>query len=482
MDIRDVDVVVFHGPNRPERKEHMERVLSEKGLRAEYVLGPSDQSKTSCTKSLLSLFKKRLEGDFKPFILLEDDCSATEWFRHVIPVPKDTDAVYLGISAYGLHPMVDQAIPRIDAVPVQEFPELVKLRSMLSTHAILYNTRAWVENCISCYENALAPNAPGEGSWDIPLARSQGRFNVYALRKPLFYQDAKVGGQQEPTLISIENQGLTCIFTQTASPFFSPTCTGLGNVLFQIAAIHGIAKETGRVPEFIDMGAYLEKVKYFTGHDYTKNILRNVPREIKCQYHGKAEVPHMYNDNFKEQLVAFVNNNYAANICLEGHFESHHYFSSCTEEMRTMFQPDPESLAYMKAKYPILFDQSKKCCSIHMRKHNPHFNDDMNYIKRGIEYLPSDTTYVVLSNDIELAKKELEPLGKEFIYADQNPDFIDLWIMSQCRYNIMSRSTFAWWGAFLNTHKDKVVICPKTMQDGYPSPISNFYFDSYVIL
>jgi hypothetical protein len=201
MDIREVDMVFLHGPHRPERKEHIERVLDEKGLRGECVLGICDQGKRSGVTSTMNLLKKRLEGDFKPFILLEDDCSATEWFRHVIPVPKDADAVYVGISAYGLHPMVDQAILRIDAVSVPKHPELVKLNSMLSTHAILYNTRAWVENCISCYEKALASDRPE--SWDIPLARSQSRFNVYALRKPLFYQDAKVGGQQDPTLIHL---------------------------------------------------------------------------------------------------------------------------------------------------------------------------------------------------------------------------------------------------------------------------------------
>jgi hypothetical protein len=480
MDIREVDVVFLHGPHRPERKEHVERVLKEKDLTGECVLGICDQGKKSGVISVMNLLKKRLEGDFKPFILLEDDCSATEWFRHVIPVPKDADAVYVGISAYGLHPAVDQAILRIDAAPVQEYPELVKLRSMLSTHAILYNTRAWVENCISCYENALASDRPE--SWDIPLARSQSRFNVYALRKPLFYQDAKVGGQQDPTLITIDTQGLTCIFTSTESPYLSPTCTGLGNVLFQVAAICGIAKETGRVAEFTDLEKYLQKVKSLAGHDYTKTILRNVPREVKFQYHGKVCCPHQYTGNYKEELLAFVNNNHAANICFEGYFESHHYFSSCTEEIRSMFQPDPESLAYMEAKYPILFDSSKKCCSIHIRKHHPNFNDDIDYIKRAIEYLPSDTTYVVVSNDLEIAKKELEPLGKELVFADQNPDFIDMWIMSQCRYNIMSHSTMSWWGVFLNTHKDKVIICPKTMQNTYPGPLRNFYFDTYISL
>ena len=178
-------------------------------------------------------------------------------------------------------------------------------------------------------------------------------------------------------------------------------------------------------------------------------------------------------ENFKEALISFVNSNSEKNICFEGHFESREYFSSCTEEIRSMFQPDAESLAVIQAKYPV----GSKSASIHIRKHHTSFQDDMNYIKRAMAYLPSGLTYIVVTNDFEVVKREL---GNEFIFAEGNPDYIDMWIISQCRYNIMSHSTMSWWGAFLNTHTDKIVVCPQTMQNIYPGPISNFYFKEYV--
>jgi hypothetical protein len=272
---------------------------------------------------------------------------------------------------------------------------------------------------------------------------------------------------------------LTCIFTASESPYLAPNCTGLGNVLFQIAAIYGIAEETGRVAEFIDLENYTEKLKTLTGEDYMKKIFRNVARDIKFKYDGNSGCPHRYTDNFKEALVSFVNSKYDKNICFEGHFESHHYFSSCVEKIRSMFQPDPESLAIIQAKYPILFDPSKKCASIHIRKHHTSFNDDVEYIKRAMAHLPNDVTYIVMTNDFEAVKSEL---GNEFIFAEGNHDFIDMWIISLCHYNIMSHSTMSWWGAFLNSHEDKVVVCPQTMQNIYPGPISNFYFKTYILL
>lgn len=74
--------------------------------------------------------------------------------------------------------------------------------------------------------------------------------------------------------------------------------------------------------------------------------------------------------------------------------------------------------------------------------------------------------YCVFSNDIVWCKENLPKIigNKAIRYVDWNTgtnSYMDIYLMSHCRHNIIANSSFSWWGAWLNSNKDKIVICPK---------------------
>ncbi len=70
--------------------------------------------------------------------------------------------------------------------------------------------------------------------------------------------------------------------------------------------------------------------------------------------------------------------------------------------------------------------------------------------------------YFIFSDDIEWCKKNIK-LTTEHYFVKQNKDlpFENMELMSLCKHNIISNSTYDWWGAILNKNSLKTIICPK---------------------
>jgi hypothetical protein len=74
---------------------------------------------------------------------------------------------------------------------------------------------------------------------------------------------------------------------------------------------------------------------------------------------------------------------------------------------------------------------------------NPHFyffTDDINWVKRHIKL---DTNYTIID------------------WNRKDKSHLDMFLMTQCQHNIISMSSYSWWGAWLNKNPYKIVIAPK---------------------
>lgn len=86
------------------------------------------------------------------------------------------------------------------------------------------------------------------------------------------------------------------------------------------------------------------------------------------------------------------------------------------------------------------------------------------YYSKAIEYFQNkyeNILFVVFSNDIDWAKENLQ--FKNGLFIDWNTgknSWKDMYLMTQCKHNIIANSSFSWWGAWLNKNNEKEVIAP----------------------
>ena len=144
-----------------------------------------------------------------PFVILEDDC---QWFDLVhercdeIEIPSDADAVFIGISIFGLNPVTGYACMLLLGSDYSE--NCVRIFNMLSAHAILILSSEYALSYYACVVEAATRIEKGESHLICDMLSSRLGFThqVYALKKPIFFQDATAGGEEMPTRFVIDER------------------------------------------------------------------------------------------------------------------------------------------------------------------------------------------------------------------------------------------------------------------------------------
>ena len=250
--------------------------------------------------------------------------------------------------------------------------------------------------------------------------------------------------------------------------------TGLGNVLFQIATAYGIGKLLNRKVYYTNVYLFNERLKERFAYDYSKSIFRNcievAPIELDS-FVKIEEVSHRkYNPDFFKRI-----DECNSSVKIKGYFEVPQYFLQCVDEIQNLFSVDEETKKQILHKYPQIADTSFTCVSLHFRLSG--FGEDLQmglaYYKSAIEYILQNVKnplFLIFTDDMHAFSQKYNNIytffqNNPFKLIDNNLDYVDLWIMSLCKHNIICKSTFSFWGAFLNRNKDKIVLVPNNGPD-----------------
>lgn len=161
-----------------------------------------------------------------------------------------------------------------------------------------------------------------------------------------------------------------------------------------------------------------------------------------------------------------------SNVYLVGYFQSEKYFTTIEEQIRKDFTfKSPPGL---ENEYLLEKIQSTPSVSLHVRRGDyvldPRINlhhgvCDLTYYQRAIQEIEKRIKhphFYVFSDDIPWVQANLK-IGHHVDYVSHNQgaqSYEDLRLMSRCRHHIIANSSFSWWGAWLNSKTDKIVIAP----------------------
>lgn len=240
----------------------------------------------------------------------------------------------------------------------------------------------------------------------------------------------------------------------------------LGNQLFQIATTtaHARRNNTNAIfPKWV-CGKQLKVYSH---------ILKNPLNEQLDQ----NQVKYTYN----EQGHQHQNLPYYEDMSLVGYFQSELYFKDSEDYIRNeLFTPSDCITKLLEEKYNDIIN-ANDTVAVHVRTQTRSKDDDpTNHIPPPTEYLQKafkefgkNYRYVIFSDNIQLTKKWFKDYDFTFIDNEQAcdnlhsglvtdrpyyPNVLELFLMSKCKHNILTSSTFGWWGAWLNKNKDKNVI------------------------
>lgn len=257
---------------------------------------------------------------------------------------------------------------------------------------------------------------------------------------------------------------------------------GLGNQMFQYAA--GRALSLGLNTEMSVDLYKLTKKSQAIHRDYQLDIFNmqaQITQNSKVKFVVKSFL-YLKNSFFGKKLFAVMNvfteegaydprfENLGKNAVLFGYFQNERYFEEFEKQIREDFT-FRVALDDNNKELSVRIKQSESV-SVHIRRGDYVSGNtnqallDMDYYSRAIKYIcetKEKPSFFVFSDDVDWVKQNLNLGDYPCVYVDRNKDeksYIDMQLMSYCKYNIIANSSFSWWAAWLNSNPDKIVVAP----------------------
>ena len=212
-----------------------------------------------------------------------------------------------------------------------------------------------------------------------------------------------------------------------------------------------------------------------------KNVFADISHYKTCKDHGGFKLNRFVklnycNINRTKKYITITENEYdhttfenTQTYLFYGYWQAKKYFPDDLTKIKSIF--NVKNLSSNNLEYLNQIESSESV-SIHIRR-GDYVNNFMHgniankeYFENSIEYMTNrldSPVFFVFSDDINWCKTSIDFKGNKVIYIIGNSDKIeqDIILMSSCKHNIISNSSFSWWAQNLNSNTGKIVIAPE---------------------
>ena len=247
---------------------------------------------------------------------------------------------------------------------------------------------------------------------------------------------------------------------------------GLGNQMFQYATGKALA-HINNTDLGLELSSYSNPGRMYP-YPYSLNKF-NISH--KKSEGSTAIIIREQSSMFNKDLIK----QYNLDVVLDGYWQTEKYFKPITDAVRNSFslKVDNVSAKLLMATAHII--GIPEHTFVHIRR-NERVNDSTanniygvvpaSYYEEAMSLIKEkhpSATFIGVTDDKEWTRKNIDGLSS---MIDDFNDYESKQLIRRCRHAIIANSSFSWWGAWLISNKNKMVIAPKpwTKKESYYSP------------
>ena len=219
-------------------------------------------------------------------------------------------------------------------------------------------------------------------------------------------------------------------------------------------------------------------------------------KRIRRKLFGRRAIEYEEQGFYDPKVLSFDS------MYLKGAFQSEKYFEDILDEVKEVYRfPELSEMHLPEELYDSTrewLDRIEGCQSVglHMYRGDSRSDEELydgicteQYYEGAVRYMQDkcpDAKFFIFSNEPKWVKKwvislmksqikegmtkeEIKNLEHHFILVDANTEYtgyLDMLLMSRCKHNIISNSSFSWWAAWMNENPGKLIAAPNRWVNG----------------